>query len=648
LEASWRVHRGNVRRETADYEGALADFQRALALWEASASGDRFGTTKHIGHTYRLMGRLDEARAVLEPLVANRPFNPTPRHLWAAMLELASTYEALGDRGRADEQYRTMIDVLEEHRNTLILDTFRSGSFAHSLSAYDPYERYMRFLIAGGGAGGAADALHVAERARARGFLEMVGAVRSSLAATLPGPLLQQQSRIVRKVSDVQRRLRTAALPKTERESLLAELSDLEQQREAFLVKLRVEHPAIAEARYPDVAEPKALQPALRAGESALVFYLGEPASFRWIVTRADITFGRIAGRKAIEAQATRLRQVMRTPGDPAAARAEADRLSALLLEGATFTGRSLLVVPHGVLHYVPFEALPHRGSLLIERHAVSYAPSLNSAVHLRRGGAAPAPFRILAVGNPSVQTPDSVQASSRAGDIDTVGLLGPLPYAGDEIDAIRRTFGGRSDILSGPEARESAFRASDLRRYPVIHFATHGLVNEHRPGRSGLLFTAEAGEDGVLQMSEIYRLGLRADLVVLSACQTALGREVTGEGIVGLTRAFFYAGARSVVATLWNLNDRFAAEFVARFYEELRSGVSSEEALRRTKLAYLNHPQYSHPFYWSSLVLTGDGTRVLYRESRLMTGVLGGAFAIVVVAAIVLYRRRSSRRGRG
>ena len=648
MEASWRVHRGNVWREAGKYEQALTDFQRALALWEASASGDRFAATKHIGHTFRLMGRLDEARAILEPLVATRPFSPTPRHLWAAQLELASTYEALGDRDRAAEQYRAMLDVIEQERNTSILDTFRSGSFAHSLTAYDPYERYMRFLIAGAGADHAAEALRVSEQARARGFLEMLASVRSAVAANVPAPLLEEEARIMHGISEVQSQLRAADRPRVERDRLLSDLARLERERDAFRLKLRVERPALAEARYPSLASARELQDALRPGETALSFFLGEPDSFRWTVRRDGISVRRLAGRGAIEAQANRLRDLLRVPGDVAAVRSEAVRLSTLLLEGVELTGQGLIVVPHGVLHYVPFEVLPHGGTLLVERTAISYAPSLNSAAHLRRAGGSPRPFRVLAVGNPVLQSSGLTQVASRSGDIDTVALLGSLPYAAEELQAIRRTFGRRAEALDGGQARESTFRSADFARYPVIHFATHGLVNESRPGRSGLVFSAESGEDGLLQMSEIYRLPLLADLVVLSACQTALGREVTGEGIVGLTRAFFYAGARSVVAALWNLNDRFAAEFIERFYSEVRAGHSTEEALRRTKVAYLNHPQFGHPFYWSSLVLTGDGTRPLYGGSPITTiGTIAGVlFLLLVVVVAVAYRRQRRLRG--
>lgn len=632
--------RGNVFRDTGEYTRALEDYAAALAL-----SPGTFPTLKNTGQVYRLMGRLGEARTLLETLLRDRPGNPGPRHVWQAHMELASTYEALQLRDQAEAEYRRMLDVLEEHRHTSILDVFRSGSFAHRLSNYDPYDRCIRFLLAGGDPRRAAEAsLLTAERARARSLLEGIASLRSSFASALPPQLLEQQNAIMRDIASVQRRLRAPDLPQANRDALRKDLAALERQREDFRLKLRVEQPALAEARYPDVVEPARLQPVLRPDETALVFYLSEPESFRWVVTRTQVAVTRIAGRQAIELQAERLRHELHAAGDPLAARGHAETLAKLLFDGLQLAREALLVVPHGVLHYVPFEVLPHGGSLLVERHAISYVPSLNSIAHLRRVGGALRPFRVLAVGNPAVDRPDAPVASRapRGVDIDTVGLLGPPPYAAEELSAIERTFGRRADTLSGADARESALRGAGLERYPVIHFATHGLVNERRASRSGLLLSPEAGEDGVLQLPEIYRLALRADLVVLSACQTALGREVTGEGIVGLTRAFFYAGAGSVLATLWNPDDRFAADFVQRFYQELRAGVSTEEALRRTKLAYLGHPQYSHPFYWSPLVLTGDGTRVLYRERAYTVPALAGlGVALLAIAVIVYWRRR-------
>lgn len=287
---------------------------------------------------------------------------------------------------------------------------------------------------------------------------------------------------------------------------------------------------------------------------------------------------------------------------------------------------------------------------MLIERHAMSYAPSLNALVQLRRSPSNTAPFRVLAVGNPATRlraAADSDGAAAlRRGDVENLALLGPLPFAEQELHAIGRTFRDRTRIMSGASARESGLRDGSLPQFPVLHFATHGLVSDVQPKRSGLLLAPETGEDGLLQMSEIYGLGLKANLVVLSACQTALGREITGEGLIGLSRAFFYAGARSVVATLWNLNDRFAAEFVERFYSELNQGHSSEEALRRAKIAYVNHPRFSHPFYWSSLVMLGDGTTALVREpvkQPVGLHVLASIFTLGAVAVALAKARNSA-----
>jgi CHAT domain-containing protein len=572
----------------------------------------------------------------LERVLKERGHTASLRHLWQAHMELASAYAALGDRERAEAGFRVMLNTLEEQRNTAILDAFRTGSLAHALGAYDPYERYIRFL-AEANPPRVHEALDVAERARARGFLEALATVRGAVAAKLPAALLTEESRIRRAITTAQERLRAADLPKADRDRLVGELETAEQEREKFLLRLRVEHPSLAEARYPTLLDTRGVQGALRPEEIAVTFFLAEPQSFRWVMSREYVVLDRIAGRGAIEKAVTRLRGVLRAPSAQGDFKAASAELGTMLFGGiSTADDRPMVVVPHGALNYVPFEVLTLQNRMVIERHAVSYAPSLNALVQLRGTPANTAPFRVLAVGNPAVA---GAPAATDRGDVENLALLGPLPFAEQELHAIGRTFRDRTRILSGASARESGLRDSRMAQYPVIHFATHGLVSDVQPKRSGLLLAPETGEDGLLQMSEIYGLGLKANLVVLSACQTALGREITGEGLIGLSRAFFYAGARSVVATLWNLNDRFAAEFVARFYSELNQGHSSEEALRRAKVAYVNHPQYSHPFYWSSLVMLGDGTRPLLAEpvtrpvglNLLAAALVLGAFAIVV-----------------
>jgi CHAT domain-containing protein len=617
-EANWLTNRGNIHRDTGRYALAEADYRAAIAILERGGLQNQgFHIHKNIAQVWRLQGRTREAAAALERLLKDQRGIAAMRHLWQAHMELASAYATLGERDRAEAEFMAMLDVLEEHRSTAILDAFRTGAPAHQPSASDPYERYIRFL-ANATPPRAHDALAIAERARARGFLDALAPVRSAVASTLPRVLLTEESRIRRAISAAQEQLRVADLPKAERARLIADLERAEQDRETFLLTLRVEHPSLAEARYPTLLDVQAVQSELRADEIAVVYFLAEPNSFRWVLSHEHLVFDQIAGRAAIETEVARMRELLRAPGSGNELTTVSARLGAMLFERiATAEERPLVVVPHGALHYIPFEALRWQGKLLIERHAVSYAPSLNALVQLRKMPSSREPFRVLAVGNPAIarRGPAAGERGTTASDLENLSLLGPLPFAEQELHAIGRTFPNRTRIISGTSARESALRDAGVPRYPVLHFATHGLVSDVHPKRSGLLLAAENGEDGLLQMGEIYNLGLNANLVVLSACQTALGREITGEGLIGLSRAFFYAGTRAVVTTLSNRNDRFAAEFVARFYRELNAGRSSEEALRQAKLAYAAHPQYSHPFYWASLVLLGDGSTAVVGE---------------------------------
>ena len=643
LEANAFANRGNAYRDTGDHARAEADYREGIRLLDAAGlSNNTFFMWKNIGQVMRLRGQTQEAIALLTKLIDGKATTANPRHLWQAHMELASALATSGNRAAAARHFEQMVEVIEEQRKSSILDAFRTGTFAHALSAYDPYDRYIRFLIEGEGSS-AIDALAIAERARARGFLEEMASVRG-VAAKLPAAVFEEESRVTRAISDAQRRLRSTTLDKAQRDAALAALAAAEDAREQFILKMRVEYPNLAEARYPKLLKPAEIQASLRPGETAMAFFLSEPNSLRWTVRRDAIRLDKIAGRAAIERDAGRVRELLRGLSPATDLRDATSQLSSALFSGVDLSGDSpLTVIPHGILHYIPFEVLPAGDRLLVERHAVSYAPSLNALVQLRRAPPSAAAFRVLAVGDPAL-APRVENAADRAGDIENLALLEPLPYAAQELQAIGRIFPDRTRILSGAGARETDLRSPLTANFPVIHFATHGLVSDERPKRSGLLMAPEQGEDGLLQVSEIYGLGLKANLIVLSACQTALGKEVTGEGLIGLSRAFFYAGARSVVATLWNLNDRFAAEFVGRFYRELNTGISAEEALRRAKAAYVRDPKYSHPFYWSSLVLLGDGTMPLVAEPVQAPKTLIITTGLLVVLAVAVTAARSRK----
>jgi CHAT domain-containing protein len=183
------------------------------------------------------------------------------------------------------------------------------------------------------------------------------------------------------------------------------------------------------------------------------------------------------------------------------------------------------------------------------------------------------------------------------------------LPYVEEEVADLERRFRPADiDSFRGPAATESAVKSLDLRAYRLIHLACHAFSDDSFPMRSALVLSPEAEEreDGYLQVSEIYGLRTNADLIVLSACQTGRGKVVMNEGNLGLPRVFFYAGARSVLSTLWPVNDKSSATFMRHFYDAYFRGEGKAAALRTAKKAMRNS-RFSHPFFWAGYVLTGE-----------------------------------------
>jgi CHAT domain-containing protein len=188
------------------------------------------------------------------------------------------------------------------------------------------------------------------------------------------------------------------------------------------------------------------------------------------------------------------------------------------------------------------------------------------------------------------------------------------IPFSNAEAKSVMRRAGPGSRLFTGEEASEQRAKTEQLNRFRVIHFATHGLISQQAPLRSALVLAAgkAGGEDGFLQAREVCQLRLSCDLVVLSACRTARGRVLSGEGVEGLASAFFYAGAKSVVASLWDVTDAGTATFMTSFYDHLAKGRSKSEALREAKLDLLRNPETAQPRHWSPFVLIGEGTRMV------------------------------------
>lgn len=358
-----------------------------------------------------------------------------------------------------------------------------------------------------------------------------------------------------------------------------------------------------------------------------LEYALGEERSHLWWVARNG--YGRVdlPGRGDLEPAVRRVYEAMKirpVRGLPVRGLAGAGLSRQLLGRVAEqIRGKRLLVVAPEILHYVPFEALPDPSfpsEPLIARHLVDRTPSASVFKKLQdRRAARRSPEGLLsAVGNPVSSDSDDRLPDGTKGYGDDEGRLAQLLAAGGEIGDILELArsahpGAKIVSATGFEATLDLVLKGALGGSSIAHLAVHGLVDSERPERSSLLlarFDARGRRrEGRLTAEEVRALDLRADLVVLSACQTALGRDLRGEGPMGLTHAFLSAGASGVVVSLWSVDDRATAVLMERFYRGLLvGGLPPAEALRQAQLALWQDPHWSAPFYWAGFVLEGDG----------------------------------------
>jgi len=404
--------------------------------------------------------------------------------------------------------------------------------------------------------------------------------------------------------------------------------------------------PRLASLQYPQPLDLPHVRQALDRGTVLLSYSVGAERTALFVVTPADdpaapvsvfpIPIGAPELRRRVEA----FRDALQPPQH--VTRADLDAQGAALYdllirpaEALIAPCARLLLSPDGPLHSLPFAALvrtpgPDAGrraaSYLVEWKPLHVAPSATVYAELRkpRGDAAPAPGRLVAFGTP-LYPPLGDTRGSAAQDPDLRSLatrgvfLTSLPATGDEVDHIARLFGRDARTYVGAEATEE--RAKSLGRDArYIHFACHGTLDERFPLNSALALTipqktVDGQDNGLLQAWEIFdRVRIDADLVTLSACNTALGKDMGGEGLLGLTRAFHYAGARSVLATLWSVSDRSTSQLMTQFYRHLKAGRSRDEALRlaqvdliRSRRARPGDADLSHPFRWAAFQLSGD-----------------------------------------
>ncbi len=396
----------------------------------------------------------------------------------------------------------------------------------------------------------------------------------------------------------------------------------------------------------PSVLTAQQIQTNLLDRETLLLEYsLGEERSYLWVVSKEGLRSFRLPSRAKIEAQAIQVSQLIAARAPARVLDAAASELSRMVFgdAGPSLGGKRLLIVPDGALQSVPFAMLPEPGTNtpgahqpLVVRHEVVMTPSASALAALRTqvAGRKPALKTLAVFADPVFDSSDPRAggvASTFAPKPEAARLLEHLssdsaspgsvsslriprlPWTAQEADRILRVAGDPSDLKAvGFDASRATAINGRLSDYKYLHFATHGYLDTERPELSALVLSQidsrNQPEDGFLRVDDIYNARLSAELVVLSACQTGLGKEVRGEGLMGLTRAFLYAGVPRVIVSLWNVNDQATAELMADFYGKLlRSGMRPSAALREAQLQLRKQKRWQSPYYWAAFVQQGD-----------------------------------------
>ena len=540
----------------------------------------------------------------------------------------------LREQGRFEDAlicYGKAINTINYMRNRLSLDDYKVGFSRDKMKAYDALidllfdlkerEQTTRYD---------AEIFEAVEKAKARSFLEEME--RSDRPGLNPSDqkYRAEETSLSKRISLTISELARGDLGESQRHKLLTRLGQEEEDYTSLLNKKNTEAAEEFGIASPQVISIDKLVRQHLNGKSALLeYYLGEQRSFGILAAKGRLALKALPPRAEIEDSLRGYLKMLSSPpkgrfrGGPAAQRIYR-QLIYPFQEIVPKEVTHLVFVPDGVLHYLPFETLmqddPQTGKprFLIELFEISYAPSGTSFAYLMEKKVG-IPFRksLLAVGAPAYLS--AKQRSFGGGEKhDTIlrdiymsdGFeLTALPHSKREVEQVARCFrSGEAEVLFESRAKEEDIKSRPLSEYRFIHFACHGFLDEQTPARSALVLTLDEdpNEDGFLQAREIARLDLDAELVVLSACQTGKGRLENGEGVLGLPRSFFYAGARSTISSLWKIDDRSTSEIMPKFYRRLADGHNKAQSLRLAKLEMLKS-RFAHPFYWGAFILNGN-----------------------------------------
>ncbi|HKU76007.1 MAG TPA: CHAT domain-containing protein, partial [Pyrinomonadaceae bacterium] len=609
---------GLLNREQGDHKRALEYYQRSLAIREKldDQSGMAY-VLNHIGYLNYLEGEYQQALDISKRTIEISTRLHSPETLWRGLELAGRAHTSLKQFDEAEKDLIRSIETIEQLRHRVGGDELARQRFFE-----DKVLPYWAMVELAFSRNRPVDALTYGELAKARTLLDVLRNGRIPINKAMSTEEQEMERTANAELTTLNAKLydeKQRPKPNLER------IAELEPQREkarlayeSFLTSLYVKYPELkvqrGEAMPLTAAEAAALIP--DRSTAIVEFVVADDKSYV-LVLSSDRT--KTASPLNITMYPIKIRANQLSERVDAFRRMLAERdlnyqdaarqLYDLLLKPAEEQLRgkkTLCIVPDRVLWELPFQALqPKTGVHLIENYTLFYAPSLSVLREVTKPSVATRSGSLLAFGNPQL---DGDPARTR-GDAET--RFGPLPEAETEVKTLAQLYGaGKSRIFIGAEAREKVVK-TEAPKYQVLHFATHGLLDNRNPMFSFLTLaqtTQDPNEDGLLEAREIINMDLHAKLAVLSACQTARGWVGAGEGVIGMSWALFVAGVPTTVASQWKVDSASTTSLMIDFHRRLtKSKLTKAEALRQAELGLLRSERYRHPFYWAGFVMIGD-----------------------------------------
>lgn len=648
---------GLTYQKMKDYPKAQAAFEESLAIATTRKDPGLIALrTWELGTLYKESNRPQQAQQAYEKSIAlfqKLQFRSDEAQVWADLANLQRSQKQLLPALKSIE---SAINTVEDVRKGIVSNDLRTSFLALNQNYYrikthilmdlhqqQPNRGYDRI------------ALENSERGRARGLIELLTEAgfdrqikaKGSTALTTQEVKLEQDLRAVEKqrVTLLSREHTPAQVTVLESQS-----NDLINQIQILRNRLRTENPAYAALKYPETITFQQIQQILDKDSVMLQYALGRDRSYLWLVTPTGIQSYILPGEAELETAAKVFQSTLTSSGSINDVKRTGDHLYQNILAPVAnqIVGKRLIVVADGVLQYIPFAAIPlpntTRYTPLLQKHEIVNAPSAATLAVIRKQSRRAAPKTLSVIADPVFRADDTRLTSSDNAALnacltDTKQNLNrhsiaqniPIDLQSNlrtldlrDIQRLPNTRIEATQILSlVPPSQRNAYCAlaanyntiaqtkkSQLDQYKIVHFATHGFINSSNPQLSGLVLSLvnsqRQPQDGFLRLHDIFNLNLNADLVVLSACQTGLGENIRGEGIVGLTRGFMYAGTNRVVTSLWNVDDAQTAQLMSTFYQKMLQGRQTPSlALRSAQLQqWQRNPD---PRFWAAFTMQGE-----------------------------------------